>query len=100
MDLLAQTSTGPVEGRVKEGVLLFAGIPFAEAPVGRLRFAPPAPHPGWREPLAALRPGDARLDGVWRRGRGPERPVPEQPCCLGSGPLIDRVRPDSGPMPA
>jgi len=61
MDLLAQTSTGPVEGRVKEGVLLFAGIPFAEAPVGRLRFAPPAPHPGWREPRPAQRFGNAAM---------------------------------------
>jgi para-nitrobenzyl esterase len=61
MDLLAQTSTGPVEGRVKEGVLLFAGIPFAEAPVGRLRFAPPAPHPDWREPRSAQRFGNAAM---------------------------------------
>lgn len=55
MDTLARTLSGPVEGRVKEDVLLFAGIPYAAPPVGPLRFEPPQPHAGWRETLSATR---------------------------------------------
>jgi para-nitrobenzyl esterase len=34
---------GPVRGTVENGVAVFRGVPFAEAPVGRLRFLAPAP---------------------------------------------------------
>ena len=59
MDTIARTLAGPVEGRVKEDVLLFAGIPYAAPPVGALRFDKPRPHEGWREPLQAVRFGNA-----------------------------------------
>jgi para-nitrobenzyl esterase len=42
-----ETTTGRVEGREKDGVLLFAGIPYAAPPIGPRRFRPPEPHPGW-----------------------------------------------------
>lgn len=45
--LVATTTSGRVEGRLRDGVLLFAGIPFAAPPVGELRFSPPERHPGW-----------------------------------------------------
>jgi para-nitrobenzyl esterase len=61
MDTIAQTPCGPVEGRVKEGVLLFAGIPYAAPPVGPLRFAPPLPHEPWTETRRAQRFGNASL---------------------------------------
>jgi len=44
---IAQTKQGPVEGREKDGVQLFSGIPYAAPPVGELRFRPPQPHPAW-----------------------------------------------------
>ncbi len=47
MGVVVETTAGRVEGREKDGVLLFAGIPYAAPPVGPLRFAPPQPHPGW-----------------------------------------------------
>jgi|TARA_B100001094_G_scaffold230911_1_gene225621 para-nitrobenzyl esterase len=43
MQLTVDTQQGPVEGRSREGAILFAGIPYASPPVGILRFAPPAP---------------------------------------------------------
>ena len=49
MTVIAETSSGPVQGRVKDDVMLFAGIPYASAPTGRLRFAAAQPHPGWSE---------------------------------------------------
>lgn len=38
MTLIAETVSGAVEGREKEEVLLFAGIPYAAPAVGELRF--------------------------------------------------------------
>ena len=32
----------------------FLGIPYAEAPVGDLRFQPPKKHPGWQVSLVNL----------------------------------------------
>lgn len=59
MALLAQTRNGPVQGREKDGALLFAAIPYAAPPVGERRFLPPAPHPDWTEPRDARRFGPA-----------------------------------------
>lgn len=41
MNALAMTHQGQVEGREKDGALLFAGIPYAAPPVGPRRFRPP-----------------------------------------------------------
>ena len=43
MQLTAQTEQGPVQGRERGGIALFAGIPYASPPVDGLRFAPPTP---------------------------------------------------------
>jgi para-nitrobenzyl esterase len=50
---LIRTSEGPVRGFVKSGVNTFLGIPYAAAPVGRLRWRPPRRHAPWRKPLDA-----------------------------------------------
>lgn len=44
---LVSTSRGDLRGSAADGVHRFLGIPFAAPPVGRLRFAPPAPVEGW-----------------------------------------------------
>ncbi len=41
------TASGAVQGRYRRGATLFAGIPYAEAPIGTLRFAPPTPKQPW-----------------------------------------------------
>jgi|TARA_B100000959_G_scaffold13651_1_gene13491 para-nitrobenzyl esterase len=56
---LAQTACGTVRGRHRRGVQLFAGIPYAEPPVGDRRFAPPTPHDSWDGTRDALRFGKA-----------------------------------------
>lgn len=52
---IVETTSGPVQGRDKDGVLLFAGVPYAAPPTGRGRFRPAtAPEP-WREVRPATR---------------------------------------------
>jgi len=48
------TSSGPVRGEWEQGVQVFRGIPFAEPPVGALRFRPPVEHKPWRDVRSAL----------------------------------------------
>src|SRR5262245_13833351 len=56
-DLQVRTRTGELRGARENGVTVFRGVPYAAAPVGDLRFAPPAPAPVW----AGVR--DATKDG-------------------------------------
>jgi para-nitrobenzyl esterase len=46
-DPIARTSAGEVRGRREDGLDVFRGIPFAEPPVGELRFAAPQPASAW-----------------------------------------------------
>ena len=55
--VLAATSLGPVLGTGQHTTARFLGIPYAEAPVGDLRFAAPVPTKPWTEPLDAARYG-------------------------------------------
>ena len=44
---IVTTNEGPVEGFIKDGVAEFPGIPYAEPPVGNLRWRPPKKHESW-----------------------------------------------------
>lgn len=56
---VVQTKAGPVVGAVDGKVVYFKGIPFATAPVGNLRWAPPSPPAPWATPLDASTFGPA-----------------------------------------
>ncbi|QYZ69613.1 carboxylesterase/lipase family protein [Neotabrizicola shimadae] len=61
-DLLVHTQSGPVRGFVqKDGCLAWLGIPYAQPPLGALRFRPPEPVMPWAEPLEATRFGAASV---------------------------------------
>ena len=75
--LRVQLPIGPVEGMWADetaGVRAFVGIPYARAPIGDLRFKPPASHPAWTTVRDATRPGRACPQHpathafVWSRG--------------------------------
>jgi para-nitrobenzyl esterase len=54
---VVRTTAGPVRGVRREGSLAFLGIPFAQAPVGELRFAAPVPMEPWADVRDATAPG-------------------------------------------
>lgn len=66
------TTSGPVRGRVTPGLRIFEGVPYAAAPVGRLRWrSPEAPIP-WTAVRDATKPGlrciqDVRADPDYGR---------------------------------
>src|SRR5262245_42639936 len=46
-NLVVDTVSGPVRGQARGGVAVWKGIPYAEPPVGALRFRPPEPPRPW-----------------------------------------------------
>ncbi|WP_017523597.1 carboxylesterase/lipase family protein [Pusillimonas noertemannii] len=56
MDVQVQLSCGRLQGVRQEGVYQFSGVPYAEDPVGALRFRPPVPKAPWNGVLDATRP--------------------------------------------
>ncbi|GAA3306469.1 carboxylesterase/lipase family protein [Nonomuraea dietziae] len=45
--MIVKTAQGRVRGTVERGVARFLGVPYAAAPYGADRFAPPRPHDPW-----------------------------------------------------
>ncbi|WP_322904663.1 carboxylesterase/lipase family protein [Paenibacillus campi] len=54
---LIRTQYGEVQGVRQDGAVIWRGIPFAEPPVGDLRFQPPRPPQPWQEPRDATQFG-------------------------------------------
>ena len=72
---LIQTPLGALRGQVIDGVRVFRGVPFAEPPVGPLRFRPPVKVKPWvEEREASLFSAEAMQDG--------DRDVPKSEDCL------------------
>src|ERR1700728_2203550 len=63
------TSAGRVRGRVEHGNAVFRGMPFAQPPVGELRFQAPAPARGW----------DGVRDAAWFGPQCPQAMFPGAP---------------------
>jgi para-nitrobenzyl esterase len=59
VDVRVETRRGTVRGLAERGVAVFRGIPFAQPPVGPLRFGPPAPPGRWTGVHDATRFGPA-----------------------------------------
>ncbi len=56
---IVETTCGPIEGREKDGTLLFAGVPYAAPPVGEARFKAARPPAPWTDVRPAQRFGPA-----------------------------------------
>lgn len=48
-DLIVETNKGPVQGMTRDNVIEYRGIPYAEPPVGQLRWKPPVEHTAWKD---------------------------------------------------
>ncbi|XP_060615311.2 cholinesterase-like isoform X2 [Anolis sagrei] len=72
-DLVVDTSSGPIKGKTltvgSGSVRAYLGIPYAEPPLGKLRFQKPLPHQPWSQIFEATDFGNACL----------QPPVPETP---------------------
>lgn len=58
---VVRTRAGWVRGRLESGVAVFKRIPYAQPPVGGLRWRPPVEHAVWKDTLEADRFGPAAL---------------------------------------
>lgn len=54
---IVKVDSGRLQGAVSDGVLAFKGVPFAEQPVGDLRWRPPQPVKPWTGVKPALKNG-------------------------------------------
>ena len=61
MEAIVDTKQGKVRGSNENGAVVFLGIPYAAAPVGEARFAPPAPPVNWEGTRDALAYGATAL---------------------------------------
>lgn len=52
--IVARPPAGALEGRSRDGIDAFAGIPYAAQPIGPLRWRPPAPAPRWHGVRSAM----------------------------------------------
>ena len=65
--IVTKAACGPVRGhKIANGTIFeFLGIPYAEAPVGQLRWQPPQPKKPWKEVFDAAQNGPS----CWQKGK-------------------------------
>ena len=91
-DIVIQTNAGKIAGEaMPDGRHLFRGIPFAQPPVGGLRWKPPLPMKPWAGIRDATRsgPGCMQTDYGWNHGNA----VNQSEDCL----YLEVVSPDMKP---
>ncbi len=62
-NLVVRTKAGELRGTRENGIAVFRAVPYAAAPVGELRFAPPQPTPSWRGTRDASQDGPIASQG-------------------------------------
>ncbi len=88
MALAAAAATGPVvrinsgrlRGVARHGLAIYKGIPFAQPPVGRLRWQPPQPVKAWSGIRAATHFGHDCMQKLFPGDAAPLRTRPSENC--------------------
>lgn len=79
---IVDTALGRLRGVVRDDAFLFAGVPYAQPPLGELRFRPPVPVTPWTDELDATQFGpmcpqnSSMLDLIF----GTENPAQDEDC--------------------
>ncbi len=80
---IVQTANGPVRGYRDDGLEVFKGLRYGAAPIGMLRFKPPATPVAWREPADAVSYGAPAIQSGLapgeRRSSPGDPPAPDEP---------------------
>lgn len=63
MTIIIETESGKIKGYSKDNLQIFKGIPYAEPPIGPLRFSPPVPREPWSDVLDATNFGPYTVQG-------------------------------------
>jgi para-nitrobenzyl esterase len=74
--------TGRLKGTLEDGLRIFRGVPYAQAPVGALRWKPPAPLPRWQGVRDASAFGPACVQPVFSNNIYAGSPLPMSEDCL------------------
>ncbi len=57
-DVIVKTTKGYIKGAQENKAIVFKGIPYAQPPVGELRFKAPQPRQEWKDTLSCLKFGN------------------------------------------
>ena len=79
---IIETKTGKIQGYKEEGLEIFKGIPFAEPPIGKLRFSPPASKQSWEGVLNTTEYGSCSFQGQSELEQYLGKLEPENEDCL------------------
>ncbi|WP_019517487.1 carboxylesterase/lipase family protein [Sphingomonas sp. Mn802worker] len=81
---LVRAPAGPVAGALNGDIRVFKGIPYAQAPIGTLRWKPPVPAPAWTAVRAATDFGPACIQPTPKAPNvySPPVPLPTSEDCL------------------
>jgi para-nitrobenzyl esterase len=79
---IVNTTTGKLQGYTEDGLSIFKGIPYAEPPIGKLRFLPPVKKAPWEGMLDATEYGPSACQGYSRLEEYMGKIEPESEDCL------------------
>ncbi|MFW9896679.1 MAG: carboxylesterase/lipase family protein [Candidatus Thorarchaeota archaeon] len=79
---IIEIKTGKVQGYRKDNLSIFKGIPFAEPPLGNLRFSPPLKKKKWEGVLNAMDYGPSAFQGHSEMAQYIGKLEPESEDCL------------------
>jgi para-nitrobenzyl esterase len=63
LDKVIKTRSGKIQGYLENGIEIYKGIPYAEPPIGDLRFCPPVANKPWDDVLDATKFGPCSYQG-------------------------------------